>query len=104
MKSSELAECWSRKRTILTILRRSPITATTFTTSPGLRARATKSERACFRSEVVGASGVLVEEENNPDNTKTVTYHGDDIHDFAWTASPRYKVRESVYQIGSRRS
>ncbi|MFZ0864899.1 MAG: M1 family metallopeptidase [Candidatus Sulfotelmatobacter sp.] len=48
--------------------------------------------------EVVGASGVLVEEKNNPDNTKTVTYHGDDIHDFAWTASPRYKVRESVYQ------
>ena len=35
---------------------------------------------------------------NNPDGTKTVTYHGDDIHDFAWTASPRYKVRESTYQ------
>ena len=50
------------------------------------------------QDEVVGASGVLVEEKNNPDNTKTVTYHGDDIHDFAWTASPRYKVRESVYQ------
>ena len=50
------------------------------------------------QNEVVGASGVLVEEKNNPDNTKTVTYHGDDIHDFAWTASPRYKVRESVYQ------
>jgi len=48
--------------------------------------------------EVVGASGVLVDEKNNPDNTKTVTYHGDDIHDFAWTASPRYKVRESTYQ------
>ena len=48
--------------------------------------------------EVAGASGVLVEEKNNPDNTKTLTYHGDDIHDFAWTASPRYKVRESVYQ------
>ncbi len=48
--------------------------------------------------EVVGASGVQVEEKNNPDNTKTVTYHGDDIHDFAWTASPRYKVRESTYQ------
>jgi hypothetical protein len=48
--------------------------------------------------EVVGASGVMVDEKNNPDNTKTVTYHGDDIHDFAWTASPRYKVRESVYQ------
>jgi hypothetical protein len=48
--------------------------------------------------EVVGASGIQVDEKNNPDNTKTVTYHADDIHDFAWTASPRYKVRESVYQ------
>ncbi|MGO9087143.1 MAG: M1 family metallopeptidase [Candidatus Sulfotelmatobacter sp.] len=50
------------------------------------------------QNEVVGASGVLVEEKSNPDNTKTFTYHGDDIHDFAWTASPRYKVRERVYQ------
>src|SRR5580658_5522319 len=50
------------------------------------------------RYEVVGASGVQVDEKNNPDNTSTYTYHGDDIHDFAWTASPRYKVRESVYQ------
>jgi hypothetical protein len=48
--------------------------------------------------EVAGASGVLVEEKSNPDSTKTLTYHGDDIHDFAWTASPRYKVRESIYQ------
>ena len=50
------------------------------------------------QNEVVGASGVLVEEKNNGDNTKTATYHGDDIHDFAWTTSPRYKVRESIYQ------
>jgi aminopeptidase N len=48
--------------------------------------------------EVIGASGVEVSNVNNPDNTKTVTYHGDDIHDFAWTVSPRYKVRESEYQ------
>jgi aminopeptidase N len=48
--------------------------------------------------EVIGASGVEVGSVNNPDNTKTVTYHGDDIHDFAWTVSPRYKVRESTYQ------
>jgi hypothetical protein len=48
--------------------------------------------------EVVGASGLQVDEKSNSDNTKTVTYHGDDIHDFAWTASPRYKVRESTYQ------
>ncbi len=49
--------------------------------------------------EVVGASGVKVGEVDNPDKTKTVTYHGDDIHDFAWTASPRYKVKDDgVFQ------
>src|SRR5579863_4728458 len=48
--------------------------------------------------EVIGASGVEVGNVNNPDGTKTVTYHGDDIHDFAWTVSPRYKVLESTYQ------
>lgn len=48
--------------------------------------------------EVIGASGVEVSNVNNSDGTKTVTYHGDDIHDFAWTVSPRYKVREAVYQ------
>jgi hypothetical protein len=48
--------------------------------------------------EVIGASGVEVANVNNPDGTKTVTYHGDDIHDFAWTVSPRYKVREATYQ------
>ncbi len=48
--------------------------------------------------EVIGASGVEVSNVNNPDGTKTVSYHGDDIHDFAWTVSPRYKVRESTYQ------
>jgi hypothetical protein len=50
------------------------------------------------QDEVVGASGVRTAEVNNPDNTKTYTYHGDDIHDFAWTASPRYKVTEAAYQ------
>jgi hypothetical protein len=48
--------------------------------------------------EVIGASGVQVSSVNNADGTKTVTYHGDDIHDFAWTVSPRYKVHESTYQ------
>ncbi len=49
--------------------------------------------------EVIGASGVKVAEINNADNTKTLTYHGDDIHDFAWTVSPRYKVKEDgVFQ------
>lgn len=49
--------------------------------------------------EVVGASGVEVSDVPNSDGTKTVTYHGDDIHDFAWTASPRYKVKDDgVFQ------
>ncbi len=49
--------------------------------------------------EVIGASGVEVSNVNNPDSTKTVTYHGDDIHDFAWTVSPRYKVKDDgVFQ------
>jgi hypothetical protein len=51
------------------------------------------------QNEVVGASGVRVGEANNPDSTKTVSYHGDDIHDFAWTASPHFKVKEDgIYQ------
>jgi hypothetical protein len=48
--------------------------------------------------EVIGASGVQVSDVANSDGTKTVTYHGDDIHDFAWTVSPRYKVHEATYQ------
>jgi hypothetical protein len=50
------------------------------------------------QNQVVGASGVEVSSVNNSDGTKIVTYHGDDIHDFAWTASPRYQVKESIYQ------
>jgi len=44
------------------------------------------------QNEVVGASGIEVSNVNNPDGTKTVAYHGDDIHDFGWTASPHYKI------------
>jgi hypothetical protein len=50
------------------------------------------------QNEVVGASGIQVGSVNNPDGTKTVTYHGDDIHEFAWTASPHYKVFEDNFQ------
>jgi hypothetical protein len=50
------------------------------------------------QNEVVGASGVQTSSVNNPDGTKTVTYHGDDIHDFAWTVSPHYRVLEDTYQ------
>jgi Peptidase family M1 domain len=48
--------------------------------------------------EVVGTSGIKVGESNNSDGSKTLSFHGDDIHDFAWTASPRYRVKEAMYQ------
>jgi hypothetical protein len=48
--------------------------------------------------EVVGASGIEVSSVNNPDGTKTVAYHGDDIHDFAWTASPHYLIYNDIFQ------
>ncbi len=43
-------------------------------------------------NEVVGASGVEVANASNPDGTKTLTFRGEDIHDFAWTIEPEYKV------------
>jgi hypothetical protein len=48
--------------------------------------------------EVVGAAGIEVSSVNNPDGTKTVTYHADDIHDFAWTASPHYLIYNDTFQ------
>lgn len=50
------------------------------------------------QDQVVGASGIEVSNVSNADGTKTVSYHGDDIHDFAWTASPRFRVGEETYQ------
>jgi len=50
------------------------------------------------QNEIVGGSGIEVSSMNNPDGTKTVTYHGDDIHDFAWTASPRYRIYNDAFQ------
>ena len=50
------------------------------------------------QNEVVGASGVRVGDTKNSDGTETYAYHGDDIHDFAWTASPRYMIKDDVYQ------
>ncbi|MBZ5722680.1 MAG: M1 family metallopeptidase [Acidobacteriia bacterium] len=44
------------------------------------------------QNEVVGASGEEVSSVNHPDGTKTVTFHGEDIHDFAWTVEPQYRI------------
>ncbi len=49
------------------------------------------------QNEIVGASGNEVSSVNNSDGSKTVTFHGEDIHDFAWTADPEYRVVEDSY-------
>lgn len=49
------------------------------------------------QNEVVGASGVQLHEVKNADGTKTLTFRGEDIHDFAWTAQPTYHVVEDTF-------
>ena len=48
------------------------------------------------RGFVVGASGREQQRTDNADGTTTHRYRGEDIHDFAWTASPRFvEVRQT---------
>ena len=47
---------------------------------------------------VVGASGVPTGEQANSDGTKTLTFYGEDIHDFAWAASPNFIVSDRTFQ------
>jgi hypothetical protein len=49
------------------------------------------------QNEVVGASGVQMGEVKNSDSTKTLSFRGEDIHDFAWTAQPNYRVVEGDF-------
>ena len=46
---------------------------------------------------VVGATGRRVARQDNGDGTVTYHYHQDDVHDFAWTASPRFLEKERVF-------
>jgi hypothetical protein len=39
---------------------------------------------------VLGATGFLRRRQDNADRTTTYYFHQDDVHDFAWTASPRF--------------
>lgn len=48
-----------------------------------------------------GATGVVTGEKENGDGTKTVSVHAEDVHDFAWTADPRYVVTEDDVQLPS---
>jgi Peptidase family M1 domain len=49
------------------------------------------------RRYVVGASGVPTAEVTNSDNTKTLSFYGEDIGDFAWAASPNFTITDGTY-------
>jgi hypothetical protein len=46
---------------------------------------------------VAGATGVEVGSVDNVDGTKTLTFRGEDIHDFAWTVSPRFREFNATF-------
>lgn len=41
---------------------------------------------------IVGATGLCYATEDHPDGTVTHRFHAEDVHDFAWTASPDFVV------------
>jgi len=45
----------------------------------------------------VGASGVPTGDHLNANGTRTLSYYGEDIHDFAWAASPHFTVTNGTY-------
>ncbi len=52
---------------------------------------------------LVGATGLRYAETRHPDGTTTVRYHAEDVHDFAWTASPRFvEVHATWRQVSLR--
>ena len=46
----------------------------------------------------VGASGIETDERSNADGTKTISFRGEDIHDFAWAASPNFQVADDSFE------
>ncbi len=49
------------------------------------------------RRYVVGATGVPTGEVINNDGTKTLSFYGEDIHDFAFAASPHFQVTDGIF-------
>lgn len=49
------------------------------------------------RNYIVGASGVPTGQEANSDGTRNYSFIGEDIHDFAFAASPNFKITDSIY-------
>jgi hypothetical protein len=49
------------------------------------------------KNYVIGATGVQTSDNDNGNGTKTVAFHAEDVHDFAWTADPNFKVVEDQF-------
>ena len=49
------------------------------------------------KNYITGATGVQTDETDNGNGTKTVAYHAEDVHDFAWTADPNFKIVEGGF-------
>jgi hypothetical protein len=49
------------------------------------------------KNYVIGATGVQTGDKDNGNGTKTVSFHAEDVHDFAWTADPNFKVVEDHF-------
>jgi hypothetical protein len=49
------------------------------------------------RGFVVGATGTLRDRRENPDGTETLRFVEEDVHDFAWTASRRYREKTARF-------
>lgn len=46
---------------------------------------------------IIGASGVPTGQHTNADGTRTVSFRGEDIHDFAFAMSPHFNVTDAIY-------
>jgi hypothetical protein len=49
---------------------------------------------------IVGATGYERREQPNPDGSTTRNYYQEDVHDFAWTASPHFLKRTRAFEWG----
>ena len=45
---------------------------------------------------LIAATGRKLEARENPDSTKTFVFRAEDVHDFAWAASPNYGVSKRI--------